>query len=86
MAEMREKLAHYLNIGSATTASYSIIGDGVTSLTEDFNAESDTKQYINQANGTTAIRIPGSRQPPVRSSKRTLKKGRHTIRTMDNPK
>jgi len=56
MAEMREKLAHYLNIGSATTASYAILGDGITSLTEEFNAESDTKQYINQANGTTAIK------------------------------
>ena len=56
MAEMREKLMHFLNIGSATTASYVLIGDGVTSLTEEFNAESETKQYINQANGTTHVK------------------------------
>lgn len=56
MAEMREKLRHYLNIGSATTASYVLLGDGITSLTEDFNAETETKQYINQANGTTNVK------------------------------
>lgn len=56
MAEMREKLMHFFNIGSATTASYVLLGDGITSLTEDFNPESETKQYINQANGTTVIK------------------------------
>ena len=56
MAEMREKLMHYLNIGSATTASYELLGDGITSLTEEFNPETDTKQYINQANGTTVVK------------------------------
>ena len=56
MAEMREKLVHFLNIGSSTTASYKLLGDGITSLTEEFNPESETKQYINQANGTTAIK------------------------------
>lgn len=56
MAEMREKLRHYLNIGSATTATYVLLGDGITSLTEEFNAETETKQYINQANGTTNVK------------------------------
>jgi len=56
MSEMREKLAHYLNIGSATTPSYVLLGDGITSLTEEFNPETDTKQYINQANGTTVVK------------------------------
>lgn len=56
MAEMREKLMHFFNIGSATTPSYVLLGDGITSLTEEFNPESDTKQYINQANGTTVIK------------------------------
>ena len=56
MAEKREKLVHFLNIGSSTTASYKLLGDGITSLTEEFNPESETKQYINQANGTTAIK------------------------------
>ena len=63
MAEMREKLMHFINIGSQTTASYVLIGDGVTSLTEEFNAESETKQYINQANGTTHITMVSLRVP-----------------------
>lgn len=56
MAEMREKLVHYLNIGTASAPKYVLLGDGITSLTEEFNPESDTKQYINQANGTTVIK------------------------------
>lgn len=56
MAEMREKLMHFFNIGTAETPEYVLLGDGITSLTEDFNPESDTKQYIHQANGTTSIK------------------------------
>ena len=56
MAEMREKLMHYFNIGTDSTPKYVILGDGITSLTEEFNPESDTKQYINNANGTTRIK------------------------------
>ena len=56
MAEMREKLVHYFNIGTSETPEYVLLGDGITSLTEEFNPESDTKQYINQSNGTTVIK------------------------------
>lgn len=56
MAEMREKLMHFFNIGTASSPEYVLIGDGVTSLTEEFNPESDTKQYINQSNGSTSIK------------------------------
>ena len=56
MAEMREKLMHFLNIGTGSTDTYALLGDGITSLTEEFNPESETKQYINQANGTTNIK------------------------------
>lgn len=56
MAEMREKLVHYFNIGTSDTPEYVLLGDGITSLTEEFNPESDTKQYINQSNGTTVIK------------------------------
>ena len=70
MAEMREKLRHYLNIGSATTTSYVLIGDGVTSLTEEFNAETETKQYINQANGTTNVK---SYTPSIQVEKEYIK-------------
>lgn len=51
----REKLMHFLNIGT-TSASYVLLGDGITSLTEEFNPETETKQYINEANGTTQIK------------------------------
>lgn len=56
MAEMREKLMHFFNIGTAETPQYVLLGDGITSLTEEFNPESEKKQYINQANGTTSIK------------------------------
>jgi len=56
MAEMREKLMHFFNIGTDGTAKYALLGDGITSLTEEFNPESDTKQYIHQSNGTTSIK------------------------------
>lgn len=56
MAEMREKLVHYFNIGSTSTPSWVMLGDGITSLTEELNPESETKQYINQSSGTTNIK------------------------------
>lgn len=56
MAEMRENLRHFFNIGTADAPDYVLLGDGITSLTEEFNPESETKQYIHQANGTTNIK------------------------------
>ncbi len=56
MAEMREKLMHFFNIGTESAPKYVLLGDGITSLTEEFNPESETKQYINQSNGTTNVK------------------------------
>lgn len=56
MAEMREKLMHFFNIGTASAPNYVLLGDGITSLTEEFNPEQDTKQYIHQSNGTTTVK------------------------------
>lgn len=56
MAEMREKLMHFFNIGTAAAPNYVLLGDGITSLTEDFNPEQDTKQYIHQSTGTTTVK------------------------------
>lgn len=56
MSEMREVLRHYFNIGTLETPVWILLGEGVTSLTEEFNPESDTKQYINQSNGSTVIK------------------------------
>ena len=53
---MREKLMHFFNIGTKDNPQYVLLGDGITSLTEEFNPESETKHYINQANGTTNIK------------------------------
>ncbi len=35
---------------------YHLIGEGVDSLSEEFNPETETKQWINQANGNTEIK------------------------------
>lgn len=56
MAEMREVLRHFFNIGTLEKPKWVLLGDGIKSLTENFNPESETKQYINQANGTTSIK------------------------------
>lgn len=56
MAEMREKLMHFFNIGTKSEPQYVLLGDGITSLTEEFNPESDTKNYINLSNGTTSVK------------------------------
>lgn len=56
MAEMRDVLRHYFNIGTESSPEWVLLGDGITSLTEEFNPESDTKQYINQKNGTTSLK------------------------------
>ncbi len=56
MSEMREMLRHYFNIGTLTEPKWVLLGDGITSLTEEFNPESETKQYINQSNGTTTLK------------------------------
>lgn len=56
MSEMREVLRHYFNIGTLASPKWVLLGDGITSLTENFNPESETKQYINQSNGTTNLK------------------------------
>lgn len=56
MSEMRENLRHYFNIGTEASPEWVLLGDGITSLTEEFNPESETKQYINQSNGTTNVK------------------------------
>ncbi len=56
MSEMREVLRHYFNIGTLASPKWVLLSDGITSLTEEFNPETDTKQYINQSNGTTSLK------------------------------
>lgn len=56
MSEMREVLRHYFNAGTLTSPKWLLLGDGITSLTEEFNPKTETKQYINQSNGTTSLK------------------------------
>ncbi len=53
----REELIHYFDTSMGKSeAAYALIGDGVASLTEEFNPEEETKQWINQANGTSEVK------------------------------
>ncbi len=56
MGEMREKLMHFFDIGDTGKEEYVLIGDGVSSLTEEFNPENETKHYINQSSGTANVK------------------------------
>lgn len=56
MAEMREILRHFFNIGTKETPEWVLLGNGITSLTEEFNPENGTKQYIHQVNKTTEVK------------------------------
>ena len=53
----REELIHYIDTSMGQEeAVYALIGDGVSSMTEEFNVEEETTQWINQANGNTEVR------------------------------
>ena len=55
----RHELQHFVDINMDKTLAspeYHLLGDGITSLTEEFNAEEETEQWINQENGTTDIK------------------------------
>jgi hypothetical protein len=45
----------FLNTTPSATATYSLIGDGVTELTFNYSPQTTTEQYINQDSGTTDV-------------------------------
>lgn len=52
----RHELQHFVDISMDKTLAnpdYHLLGDGISSLTEEFNVEEETEQWINQENGTT---------------------------------
>jgi len=53
---MREKLMHYFNIGTSATPHYELLGDGITSLTEEFNPDSESKHYINKESASNRVK------------------------------
>jgi len=52
----RHQLMHYVDTSMMTEETYVLLGDGIASLTENFNADTETKQWINQENGTTNVK------------------------------
>lgn len=55
----RHLLAHFVDIKMDTSyeaSDYHLLGEGISSLTEEFNAEEETEQWINQENGTTDLK------------------------------
>lgn len=52
----REVLMHFLNIGTGTDPEYVLLGDGITSLTEEFNPESEKKHYINKKSPSNNVK------------------------------
>ena len=47
---------HFLNIGTSEAPKYVLLGDGITSLTEEFNPEAESKHYINMASASNRIK------------------------------
>lgn len=55
----RHLLCHYVDIKVDTSfaaCDYHLIGDGVSSLSEEMNGETETTQWINQENGSTELK------------------------------
>lgn len=52
----RDQLMHFVDTSMGSETGYVLLGDGIASLTEEFNVESETKQWINQENGTTKVK------------------------------
>lgn len=53
----RHELLHYVDTAMGLeTAKYALLGDGITSLSEEMNPEEETQQWINQENGDSEIK------------------------------
>lgn len=55
----RHLLRHFVDIKMDTTyaaSEFHLLGEGISSLTEEFNAEEEAQQWINQESGTTDIK------------------------------
>lgn len=70
MAETREKLMHFFNIGTSISPVYALLGDGITSLTEEFNPESESTHYINKKSASNSVK---SYAPSISVEKEYLK-------------
>lgn len=51
----RSKFAAFLNTGTSSTETWSLIGDGVTSMAISYNPQTSDETYIHQDSGTTDV-------------------------------
>lgn len=51
----RSKFAAFLNTGGSSAETWSLIGDGVTSMTVSYNPQTSDETYIHQDSGTTDV-------------------------------
>lgn len=55
MAEKRSTFALFINTTPTETASYALVGDGVTELSISYNPQTNTEQYIHQDTANTEL-------------------------------
>lgn len=54
---MREQLRHYIDVTmGAETPQYELLGDGITSISEEMNPEEETKHYIHMAKSSNQVK------------------------------
>lgn len=54
---MREQLRHYMDVTmNSESAQYELLGDGISSLTENMNPEEETKHYIHMAKASNNVK------------------------------
>lgn len=51
--QIRSTLKHFVNTSDDGTEKWNFINEGVTDLTEEFNSDTETLQYVGEANKTT---------------------------------
>lgn len=51
----RSKVATFLNTGGSSEATWSLVGNGVTSMTISYNPQTSDETYIHQDSGTTDV-------------------------------
>lgn len=54
---MRDQLRHYIDVSmGGETSQYELLGDGITSLTEEMNPEEETKHYIHMSKASNKVK------------------------------
>ena len=54
---MRHEVKHFIDVSmGASEPKYRLLGEGITSLTEEMNPEEETKQYINMPNASNQVK------------------------------